>query len=294
MKKLAAVTIVLAFCAVAVAGGTGGIAGQIVCARTGEPVQDAMVLAQGRNGDVGRAQTNARGLYLIEDLDPGVYKVTAKARGFEPAVYPNPVPVREDEITRGIDFRLRPAQQVEPGVITGRVVDRRTGEPIRGAAVLAKSEGGRRQARTDEHGRYVLRGLRPGVYRVACRSPRYVGQVYPKPVGVRPGQVVENINFALVPKPRPGAIAGRVVDARTHKPIAGAVVIARGEHGAARAATDRNGFYRIGPLAPGRYQVTAMKRGYQPETFPRPVPVHPGEVTRHIDFALRRVHIDEE
>ncbi len=292
MKKLLILVAVLAMAGMALAD--GGIAGQVVNAQTGDPVEGAMVVAKGDSNQIGRARTNARGVYLIEDLESGRYRVSAQSRGYEPAIYPSAVGVRQGQITRNINFRLKPKQQTEPGVIKGRVMDRRTGEPIKGAVVVAVSENFRRRARTDDHGRYVLRKLKPGVYRVKAKARHYIKENFPRPVPVRAGQTVEHINFVLQPKPRKGAIGGRVVDARTHRPIAGVKVIARGEHGMSHAVTDRHGFYRITKVNPGVYRVTAMKRGYRPATFPRPVPVRPGHATKHINFLLHKVRADAD
>jgi len=268
-------------------GFAGGISGQVLDAVSGEPVVGALVVARAEGGAAAQTRTNARGRYLFENLRPGEYRVRAAARGYEPADFPRPVPVREGQVTENIDFRLAPVQNPDPGAIRGRVVDRRTGEPIRGARVMAHGRHGRRAARTNEQGEYLLRGLRPGEYRVSARARHHLPAEFPRPVTVEPGQVVEDINFALVPKPRKGVIAGRVVDARTGEPIAGAIVAARGEHGAGRVATNRAGYYRL-VLPPGEYRVSARARGYQPAEFPRVVPVHPREVTRDVDFALER------
>lgn len=279
MKRLVSTLAVLAAVAFA-----GGISGQVVDAETGDPIAGAVVVAKSTD-DVGRAQTNERGVYRISDLEPGNYNVAAKARGYPVNRYPRPVPVRANEMTEGIDFRLA-GKRSGHGAISGRVVDRRTDEPIRGAMVVAVDGGARYKARTDGRGRYLLRGLKPGRYNVIAGARGYVRESYPRPVPVAAGRVTKDIDFALAPRKRPGAIAGLVVDARTREPIAGAVVVARGEHGNGRAQTDRRGRYML-KLGPGEYQVAARARGYMPEVYPRQVPVQPGQVTKEINFALR-------
>jgi len=292
MKRLLTLLTVLTL-AGAVGAQTGGIGGQVVDARTGNPIAGALVVACADSNHAGRAQTNERGWYLIENLEPGLYQVTARARGYQAAVYPGRVAVRPGQVTPNINFQLRPIQHPQLGAIAGRVVEARTNKPIRGALVVATGNGCRYRARTDAQGNYLIRGVRPGRYEVAAKARGYLGERFPRPVLVEPGQVTREINFALVPIPPKGAIAGRVVDARTHEPIPGAVVIAHGEHGSGRTRTDRHGFYRL-ILNPGEYQVVAQARGYQPERFPRAVPVRPGEVTEHIDFFLHRHTVDAQ
>jgi len=279
MKRLVSTLAVLAAVAFA-----GGITGRVADAETGDPIAGAVVVARSAS-DAGRAQTNERGVYRITDLEPGRYDVAAKARGYLLSRYPRQVPVRANEMTDGIDFRLA-GKRSGHGAISGRVADRRTDEPIRGATIVAVGGGARYKARTDGRGRYLLRGLKPGRYSVVAGARGYVKESYPRPVPVAAGRVTKDIDFALAPRKRLGAITGLVVDARTREPIAGAVVVARGEHGNGRAQTDRRGHYVL-KLRPGEYQVAARARGYVPEAYPRPVPVRPGQATKEINFALR-------
>lgn len=121
----------------------------------------------------------------------------------------------------------------------------------------------------------------------------YLKEAFPRRVPVTAGNVTKDIDFALAPKPKKGAVMGRVIDARTHEPVAGAVVTARGENGDGRAVTDRRGCYTL-RLLPGAYRLVARARGYTPAVFPRPVPVHPGRVTRDVDFGLHRNQTDAD
>ncbi len=82
----------------------GVIVGRVVDAATGKPVVGALVLAVGEPGAF-RARTNANGWYRLR-VRPGVYRLSCNARGFEPAEYPEPVPVRPGAVVGGIDFEL--------------------------------------------------------------------------------------------------------------------------------------------------------------------------------------------
>ncbi len=285
MKKLLAFVIIGTLVGIGFAG-TGGIAGRVFNVATGQPVVNAIVTACGDSTPAGRAVTNEQGEYLIEGLDAGSYQVIARARGFVPAHAPILVVVREGSITRGVDLRLRPLPR-RTGAISGRVVDRVTREPLRGAVVIVRNPLGTRRARTDRNGYYIIRGLVPGRYQVAAKARRYFGEAYPQPVEVIQGVVTEYINFALQPKPRRGGISGQVVNAKTGRPIAGVLITVQGLQGNGFARTDGHGFYRIVGLEPGRYTVSATKPGYQAATYPEPVEVNPGELTRGIDFRLR-------
>ncbi len=309
MKRLPTLLALVAMAGVTLAG---GISGRVVNARTGDPVEDAVVVAQGRNGG-GRAVTNARGLYEIDDLEAGDYAVTAMARGYETARYPRPVTVARG-ITPDINFRLVPkGGGQDKGFITGRVVDAKTGNPIEGALVMAmagrrpgedgiaamssQEEDGRRgvfRAVTNARGQYRI-PVRPGVYKVLAKARGYMPARFPREVGVRAGQTVEGISFRLEPvgQQKKGAILGKVYDARTREPIPGAVVVAHSANGREvfRARTNRRGLYKI-KADPGAYRVVAMARGYGQESYPRPVPVRAGHPTAGIDFGLRRIRTD--
>jgi len=174
----------------------GGISGRVVDAATGEPVANARVLAKSTNGDAGRAQTNERGVYRINDLEPGSYKVVAMARGYAAARYPRRVPVRGDQVTEGINFRLAKERQ-QLGAIAGRITDRRTGEPIKDAVIVAAKGRAQMKTRSDGRGNYLLRELKPGDYTVTAGARGYVKETYPRPVPVTAGNVTKDIDFAL-------------------------------------------------------------------------------------------------
>ncbi len=286
MKRLLGISIFVAAFTVALAGDQGAITGRVLNAVTGDPISGAVVKLQAANSRPVQVATNERGVYVARNLEPGQYRVMASARGYEPAIWPAPVTVLPGQTVEEINFRLRP-HRAGTGAITGRVLDRVTGEPVRGAVVIARGPNGAGRGTTNRDGIYVIRNLAAGEYALKARAHHYFRADYPGRVTVRADQVTEDINFALVPRPRNGFITGRVVDAMKKEPIAGAVVLARGENFAGRAITNARGLYRI-PVRPGIYAVVCRARGYEPERFPQPVPVRPGQVTGDIDFALHR------
>jgi hypothetical protein len=174
---------------------------------------------------------------------------------------------------------LATAQQMG---ISGTVIDAETRAPIFHAAVHAQHGG---TVHTDSAGEYFIEVVRPGPYVVAAGAPGYEPQVYPDTVFVEQGQVVENIDFALVPcQPREfGAISGMVVDAQTREPIARARV-----HTMHRleAYTNERGYYVIDSVPAGDYIVGATAEGYRGATYPDSVTVVAGQTTENIDFAL--------
>jgi uncharacterized surface anchored protein len=269
----------------------GGIAGTVVDQATGMPIAGAMVTAVGDNGQAGTGQTGERGQYEIGRLAEGTYRVQAEARGYEPAAFPRPVTVPENEIVQGIDFALAPSGgNPEPGGITGLVLEARTGNPIAGAMVTALGDNGQvGTAQTNERGRYEIGRLAEGTYRVRAQARGYEHAAYPRPVAVRSGEITQGTDFALVPaggNPEPGGITGRVTVRRSGDPIAGAVVVAVRDRTRVEVQTNERGVYLFRGLEPGRYELFAMARGYERSAYPWPVAVHSGMITEGIDFQL--------
>ncbi len=60
-----------------------------------------------------------------------------------------------------------------------------------------------------------------------------------------------------------GGITGRIVDAQTHAPVAGATVSAASPSGSAKAVTNAQGAYALLSLAPDTYVLTVDLAGYQ-------------------------------
>uniref|UniRef100_A0A7C6EEG0 Carboxypeptidase regulatory-like domain-containing protein n=1 Tax=candidate division WOR-3 bacterium TaxID=2052148 RepID=A0A7C6EEG0_UNCW3 len=298
MKSLFALLMAGVF-AVVLAGGTGGISGVVTDSVTGNPIIGARVCAM--HG--GCATTNENGAYLIENLRPGDYRVTASASGYRCKTYPEMVTVVAGQVTENINFALAPFTPPQPGGISGVVTDSATGNPIVGARVHAM--GGHRicgSATTNENGEYLIQNLPAGSYRVTAGAQGYTPKTYPEPVSVVEGQITPNINFALTPfiPPTPGSISGTVTDKNTGEPIAGAVVMAarmrRGHHpgrGFARALTGPDGTYTIENLLPGEYRVMAHALGFKRQVYPELVVVQEGQNTPNINFELLPISINQ-
>jgi hypothetical protein len=63
-----------------------------------------------------------------------------------------------------------------------------------------------------------------------------------------------------------GTLRGRVLDATTHAPVVGAVVIASSPSQTATSVTDAAGAFSFISLAPDTYTVSASKSGYEPQS----------------------------
>lgn len=166
----------------------------------------------------------------------------------------------------------RPQAPWLPGALTGRVVAADTGEPLRAAAISAvpvDSPGTAVASTSDAEGRFELKNMEPGSYRLMAYKPGFARTAYGsrstaedgRLLQVTAGRVVNVSDFKIA---RGGIITGRVldefgdavVDARViaGRPVPGGPWYATGT---AMASTDDRGEYRLSGLAGGDYHVQA-------------------------------------
>jgi protocatechuate 3,4-dioxygenase beta subunit len=167
--------------------------------------------------------------------------------------------------------------QREKCVVTGRVTNALTGEPVKKADVhldytnqkmrMSGPQGYGGQA--DADGRFRFEAVEPGEYSLTADRPGFLRSSYgsraPNQAGTNlalaPGQQVSDLNVRLFPQ---AAISGRVVD-EDGDPVEARVQIyvAQWGHGRQRvqprggSMSDDLGEYRISNLRPGKYYVCA-------------------------------------
>ena len=217
----------------------------------------------------------------------------------------------------------------DTATVSGTVTNALTGEPLRRALVTlrrtviarnATTISGAGSAYTDATGRFTIKGIEPGDYRMSAERSGFLTQGYGSrtPLGsgalltFSAGQKMEGVSLHLSPH---GVITGRVLEDDGEPAVEAAVQILRQQYtngkkqltAANSALTNDLGEYRIFGIKPGRYWVLAHARTvpnnpeedeYVTTFFPRttdptaatPVEVTPGAQVRNIDLALRRMH----
>ncbi|MGH2897484.1 MAG: MSCRAMM family protein, partial [Solirubrobacteraceae bacterium] len=206
------------------------------------------------------AISDERGHYKVAELVATRYVVHVSARQFRPAAYhPTPgvdnhdFPLAPGENKTGVDVEMK-----RGGAELAGTVSDASGGPIAHAQVEVSRERSSHVAAaadTDEQGRFSVWVDRGGMT-LRAHADGYA----PNEQSARaPGR------YEIVLTPA-SSIAGRVVDAATGEPAAGAHVEVMAEHFerfAAGDATDAQGAFRVEQLVPGRYTVTATtERGY--------------------------------
>lgn len=163
--------------------------------------------------------------------------------------------------------------------VSGRVVDKETGEPLRRMTVVFYRRGavpgeGPFEAATGADGRYEVTGLPPGQYSATAQPGEYRGGYRsaslgvddnsppafnrPPPLELEPGDVRRNVDFAMA---RSYAIEGRVLN-EYGEPLADVMVAAEtietvGASYVRMLRTDDRGVFRLHGLSPGRYNICA-------------------------------------
>jgi Carboxypeptidase regulatory-like domain len=170
--------------------------------------------------------------------------------------------------------RDNPQEKTGTAVLSGRVVATDTGKPLRRALVRASSQETPqgRSVSTNADGRWQLKNLPAGSYRVMVSKGGYVdisyGQLRPFETGkvleLSDGQTIEKLDVSL---PRAGVITGRVLD-EFGEPLTGARVQPsryRYVGGQRRLTplgsgdmTDDIGQFRLHGLSPGEYFVSVQ------------------------------------
>ncbi len=303
----------------------GSIAGTVVDAASGQPLEDVRVIVwDGDGSSVRMATTDAAGSYEAVGLDAGTYFATTDDEVYLDELYDDlpcfdgcdpaagtPIAVSVGATTGGIDFALDPG-----GVIAGTVTDAVTGHPISADVEIWAADGSWVDDDYSSGGQYAVEGLSPGTYfATAYKYSSYLRKLYDDipcppgcdptagtPIAVTAGATTADIDFTL---DRLGVVAGTVIDAASGEPIYDAWVKLWNAAGTRITYewTNGAGDYWFYDLYPGTYFVTVQKYTYVDELYdgihcPRsgceptagtPVAVELNATTEGIDFALEHL-----
>jgi hypothetical protein len=202
-----------------VLGEKGGLAieGSVIDSK-GNPIAKAQISAYQLDGDNGSGHSDDRGQFRITGLDPGEYRLSAHASGYDSS-QPN-IPASAG--SSGAQIIL-----LATGTLTGRVVDDHTGEPIPEFELFyrkgdAESFGpgllmNRREVR-DPDGRFVRDGVYAGPATLTARAPGYTTGF--TSVEALSGETISDVEIRIRPSE---GLVGKVVDS-TGQPVDGAQV----------------------------------------------------------------------
>jgi protocatechuate 3,4-dioxygenase beta subunit len=264
-------------------GNRGSLTGTLRDA-DGRPVSRALVSL----GTLARARTNSKGQYTFLGVPAGAYALKA----FKPGFPIETKRVRVDTARVDATFALRPrsarrgvearplVREKGAGIQMRGAITSAAGPPIRAAKVTLMQSGKAVSVRSGPRGDFLFSDLQAGRYRVLVSKPGY--QSLAETVSLETGgSQVRNYRLkrtatraSITSKPKTGAsapagvgrraaavlLAGRVLDAATRRPVAGAVV----SIGATRIATDSAGHFTVPALRQGDHRIVIRAAGYQP------------------------------
>jgi len=221
------------------------------------------------------ATADANGIYEIGGLDTGTYTVVASMTGYVRQTKPGIA------VTAGVATYVNFGLAVS-GKLKGQVLDKVSGTPIVGAAIIARTSGvvWATGVTAAPYGVYeIASDLPAGTYSLLATKTGYLDQ---GKIGVVVSAwATTYVNFQLASV----CLKGQVRQVGTTTNLAGATVAAYdGATLKATATTDANGIYQIGGLATGTYTVIASKTGYVKQTKPG-IAVTAGAIT-YVNFAL--------
>jgi RNA polymerase sigma factor (sigma-70 family) len=260
-------------------GGSGSIAGQVVD-DAGSPIERVQLGAQTSGSSAPPTTSEEDGAFILQGLEAKRYEVTAYAEGY--------VFARLEDVPTGTS-NLRIVLD-RMGVIEGRVIDGRTGQPVSECEVAV---------RTPEHmalenwtnlsfsrfmndtGAFRVDNRSQGRYVVVARAPG----LFPETVEtqVQHGQTVTIPDIVL----RPGAVAHVTVVNAQGQPLSGAEVYAndwsnlnrqsRLDNGSIKTNTE--GLATLKNFVPGKNLIYVTHSDYVPSQF---------ELDVHADATLSR------
>ncbi|MEM1180986.1 MAG: carboxypeptidase-like regulatory domain-containing protein [Acidobacteriota bacterium] len=292
------------------------ISGRVVEEGTGEPIAGTQVELRSEGEFIKFTETQADGTYVLGGLPAGTFFPSTRTPnepfldellgglpcyrlGFQPPdcdlLGGQSVTVQAGSQLTGVDFALARGAR-----LTGRTVDKVTGEPLERIIEVFDGQGRRTDGMlTDEDGRFRSQGLPPGSYTVftqsfnfpithageafdgvvchpSCEPENVLARDDVTPVALQGAEVRDGVDFELL---RLGRITGRITDAETGQGLANASVflnvgvpLASGH-----VHTDADGSYEFEGAIDGSYKVDAFSDGYLRTTYPGVV-AGPGEL----------------
>jgi protocatechuate 3,4-dioxygenase beta subunit len=231
------------------------------------------------------------GAFTLDDVPAGRWDVEVRASGYESG-RAAAVVVEEGATAEGVEVRLG-----KGAVLSGRVLDARSGAPVREASVRADLQGdaggprmrfdgdGERAASSDADGRFEIAGLPPGTYAVTATHPEW--SEASEKVELKEATASVDIRMSA------GSAIGGVVVGNGQRPVAGAsVALSAGGGGMMgpfdgsdqSTLTDASGRFRFERLNPARYTLTASLRTQS--TSPLEVVLQAGDPGRDVTLTL--------
>jgi protocatechuate 3,4-dioxygenase beta subunit len=199
------------------------------------------------------ALVDADGHYEIRHLRPGDYLVQASLESGERHVQARvPLPPRDEEVIRDLEFAPRLA-------LSGQVLYDEEPLPEANISIRGSRLAVERSIRTDYEGRFRFEDLEPDTY--------WLGLSHSRELLVHNDTIDLAADREITVRVRPSTVSGSVLDARSRRPIPGALIAFRHVEGPEFLITDsagEDGIFSVHRVPEGTYLLTVRASGYAP------------------------------
>jgi hypothetical protein len=224
--------------------GNGIISGRITSLNSGNPLIQAIVTTNPATASV---TTDIFGYYLIDNVKPGTYSVSASKVGYD-SISTKITVIADASSTADIQLKL-----TVPGIIRGKVVNASNGSVIADANISTKPYVG--AIKTDANGNYTVSNVKTGTYDITAEKFGFTTKTN---TIVVVSDSIRVVDFVL--NPLYGTLTGTVTD--SNKVAIDGVNITT-TPSTSSVLTDGTGKYTIINIPAGVLNISAKKGGWK-------------------------------
>jgi hypothetical protein len=232
----------------------GIITGKVLNLNNNQPILNAIISTTPYTSNI---TTDQEGSFLIRNVTPGQYTITAIKQGFDTAVTKITVVKAQTSTANLLLAPKDTSSSALYGSIQGMISDAMTSGGVQGVTII--TDPSTSSVFTDNNGKYSITSISPGKYKLTASKTGYTSTIIN--VTVLAGKVT-TANFELLMTT--GKIKGKVTDSDSGLPLAGVNI--KTTPGTNTVTTNSNGDFEISQVTAGTYTITAEKSGYTTTT----------------------------
>ncbi len=234
---------------------TGTIKGAVTDAANGQPISGAEITVTGAFNI--NTVTGVDGSFVITGVTPGIVTITAAMTGYY-AVSGTGAIAAGGTVFFNVGLSTLPPT-ASTGVLTGKVLDSATNNPIPGAVITLS---GGPASNADQQGGFLIQDIAPAIYQVTISATGYTSQS--SSIMIIAGVTSDVGTLYLSPVLQSTTVTGRITDSATGSAVSGADVVIRWANLATK--TDASGAYTITGITLPEFTIKASATGYNSQS----------------------------